>query len=140
LINCKRCGIQIKFDNGICFDINGRPHKINECKTIPNHVWCPEHREIFSQNNPCVHYTQYSYAPGQSEQFFIDLILKNYQKGDWFTRKRYTKKSGDKMKKSVCTKCDIPIHNMTQKQQEIHEKMHVNEEKKQNTITGFFQK
>ena len=85
-----------------------------------------------------MHYTQYSYTSGQSEQFFIDLIIQNYQKGDWFSRRNKFRKSGDTMKRSVCNKCNAPVHNMSKKQQVIHEKMHLDEKNNQNTLSEFF--
>jgi len=80
---------------------------------------------------------QYGYEPDSNEEFFIKLIIANYQKGDWCNRRNRIRKSGDKMKKSTCSKCNILIHNMSQKQQLFHEKMHL-QEKNQNVISEFF--
>lgn len=93
--------------------------------------------ELFPQRNPCKHYTSYGYIPGQNEEFIINLITQNYSKGDWFTRRNKFRKSGDSMKKSTCTKCDIPVHNMSKKQQILHENIHLDEDA-QNSISKFF--
>ena len=138
MTNCKRCGNVIVFENGLCFSQNGIPHDIRKCVTVLGYVWCPAHQEKFSKIHPCEHYIQYGYESNSNEEFFIKLINERYQKGDWFTRRNHFKKSGDKMKKSVCNKCDIPIHNMTEQQQKIHEQMHKNKEKHQNTLSAFF--
>ncbi len=138
MTDCKRCNITLTFENNKCFDVNGIPHNIRKCKTIPGYVWCPTHFEKFSKRHPCEHYVQYGYEPDSNEEFFIKLINEHYQKGDWFTRRNRMKKSGEKMKKSICTKCNTPIHNMTEPQQKIHEQMHKNKEKHQNTLPSFF--
>ncbi len=137
MTNCKRCDVTISFENGLCFSF-GIPHDIRKCKTVPGYVWCPAHRAKFSEKYPCGHYVQYGYESGFNEEFFIKLINEHYQKGDWFTRRNHIKKSGDKMKKSICNKCDRPLHNMIEQQQKIHEQMHKNEEKHQNTLSAFF--
>lgn len=83
-----------------------------------------------------MHYVSYGYESGQNEEFFITMINSNYSKGDWFTRRNRIKKSGDKMKKSTCNKCDTPVHNMSKKQQLLHEKIHL-EQKNQNPSQSF---
>jgi len=137
MVDCKRCCTCLHFDNGKCFDGAGRVHNALHCNTIPNHVWCPIHRESFSHRMPCDHYARYGYVPGQNEGFFINLINQNYSKGDWFARRHKTKKSGDSMKRSTCTKCNAPVHNMSKRQQLLHEKAHA-QEKNHNTISEFF--
>jgi len=114
------------FENGLCFYQNGIPHDIRKCKTISGYLWCPKHREKFSKNHPCKHYTQYGYDLNSNEEFFIKLINENYQKGEWFTRRNHIKKSGNKMKKYICNKCDVPIHNLSESQQKLHEQNHIN--------------
>ena len=138
MTDCKRCGIIILFENGLCFSQNGVPHDIRRCKTIPGYVWCPIHRAKFSKRHSCEHYVQYGYEYDSNEEFFIKLINENYQKGDWFTRRNRTKKSGDKMKKSTCNKCNTPIHNLSESQQRLHEKRHLDQENNQNVLSEFF--
>jgi len=104
----------------------------------PFQVLCGDlHREKFSKTYPCEHYRQYGYEPNSNEKFFIKLIIQNYNTCDWYTRKNRIRKSDDKMKKSTCAKCNAPVHNMSKKQQLLHEKMHL-QEKNQNIISEFF--
>ena len=107
MISCKRCGIEITFDESRCLSVNtGMPHDIRKCNTKPGYVYCPEHRESFLRTNACDHYQMYSWKPHHSETFIIKLITEKYQKGDWFNRRNNKKVSGDKMKeKQFCKRC-----------------------------------
>ena len=126
----------ISFENGRYFLQNGIPHDIRSCSTVSGYVWCPAHQDKFLENSPCDHYTKYKYEPGMAEGFFIKLILANYREGDWHSR-RNGFRNGSKMKKSVCKKCNAPIHNMSYSQQRLHERMH-EKESKQNVLSEFF--
>ncbi len=82
--------------------------------------------QAFSPNDPCQCFKKLGYQHGENESFYIRLINKVYQKDDWFTRRNF-RKSGDKMKKSVCLKCNVTVHNMSKEQQVRHEQMHQHE-------------
>ena len=123
-VNCKRCGLGIVFENGRPLDAStGIPHSIKSCKTKPGYVYCPKHMEVFSQKNPCSHYTKYGYQPGQSENFFIERIQEDYCPGDWFKRKQNRKNSFDKMKEGQkCNRCGLVFpRNATRQDTDSHE-------------------
>jgi hypothetical protein len=108
MINCKRCDIEITFDDSKCLSVNTRmPHDVRKCKTKPGYVYCPEHRESFVKTTACSHYHMYGWKPHQNEVFFLKLITEKYTEGDWFQRRNQKKVSGDKMKEvQICEKCN----------------------------------
>lgn len=139
MTECKRCGKEIEFNDGKCFDLSTtNQHFIWSCKTKDDYIWCPIHRDIFSKNNPCEHYNKFGYIPNNSEQFFINLIKEGYEPGDFLIRKRWRKKSGDKMKNPKCLKCNVSLKNMSEPNQKLHEQNHINEEKNQANMFSYF--
>ena len=137
--NCKRCGTPIVFENYKCFDAITRiPHNITQCKTKDGYVWCPTHKMIYLKRAPCQHYIDQGYNGELNEQFYIKLINENYHRGDWFTRKQRWAEQRVKMKNSVCTICKKSVMHLSEPQQAIHAKMHLNEQRHQKTISRFF--
>lgn len=123
-IACKRCDIEITFDNGRALNYQtGTYHDIRTCTTKPGFVYCPECRDAFPENYVCEHYKKYGYSPGQKESFFIDLIQKNYTPGDHFRRKQKRKSSQfDKLKsKQICNICKKDITKLSRMDQDKHE-------------------
>lgn len=121
---CRRCGIPVYFDDGRCINLNlGTPHDITKCNTKHDHVWCPKCRDAVPQRNPCYHYRYLGYEEGQSEEFFIKLILEDYKKGDFNNRWRKRKSSQfDKMKPGQkCSRCNKDLTRMNRVQQDQHE-------------------
>ncbi len=124
-MNCKRCGIAIKFDNGICINASTDvPHNISHCKTKGGYVYCPKHQDVFPQNNSCEHYKEYGYTPGQTESFFIKLIVQEYKKGSFLHRKNNRKSSQfDKLKgPTICTNCGKNLTHLDSLEQDRHAK------------------
>jgi len=125
MINCKRCGIEITFDESRCLNTNtGMPHDIRKCNTKNGYVYCPSCRTSYPRNSVCDHYKTYGWKFNHNEEFFIKLIKENYTDGDWFTRRNKRKVSGDKMKgPQRCTHCNaIFTQNVTRVQVDAHEK------------------
>jgi hypothetical protein len=124
-INCKRCGIEIRFDDGKCINANtDMPHSIRKCNTKPGYVYCPKCMNVFPRRNVCEHYRKYAWEPDHSEQWFIDIINEDYYPGDWFKRKQKRKTSFDKMKEGQkCNLCGmIFAKNATRQDMDEHEK------------------
>ena len=109
MINCKRCGIAITFDESRCLNVNtGMPHDIRKCNTKPGYVYCPECRQSFPRTNACKHYLTYGWKYNHNEEFILKLITEKYTEGDWFNRRNNRKTSFDKLKKDqFCKKCGL---------------------------------
>ena len=109
MIRCKRCDLEITFDDSRCLSAStGQPHDIRKCITKPGFVYCPKHQSTYPRTSACDHYLAYGWKFNHSERFVMDLILQDYQDGDWFHRRKNRKTSHDKMKENqVCKKCSF---------------------------------
>ena len=126
MINCKRCNLEITFDESRCLSAStGQPHDIRKCKTKPGYVYCPKCRDTFPRTNACTHYLTYGWKFNQNEEFVLDLIQQNYVDGDWFNRRNNRKVSGDKMKeRQYCKKCKKTFPaNFDASKMSLHEKV-----------------
>ena len=124
MISCKRCAIEITFDESRCLVAStGMPHDIRKCYTKPGFVYCPECRQSSPKTNSCNHYMMYGWKYNQNEDFFLKLITQKYEEGDWFNR-RNRKTSFDKMKENQsCSRCGVVFcKNADRIKMDAHEK------------------
>jgi len=125
MINCKRCGIEITFDESRCLNANtGMPHDIRKCNTKNGYVYCPSCRTAYPRNSVCDHYKTYGWKFNQNEKFFINLIQQNYVEGEWFNRKKNRKISFDNLKENqFCKNCNMTFpKNADRTKMNAHEK------------------
>lgn len=139
MINCKRCDLEIAFDDSRCLSLNtGMPHDIRKCRTKPGYVYCPQHREAFLKTNACNHYLTYGWKSDHSEAFVLDLINKKYVEGDWFHRRnKKTSQYSGTLKNSVCGICDEKLNHLSFRMQKKHQNdciKHQEEMKMQHTL------
>ena len=124
MINCKRCDLEITFDNGRCLSAStGIPHDIRKCHTKPGYVYCPKCQKTYPKTSACDHYLAYGWKFNQKEEFVLNLIEESYVKGEWFSRKNKRKTSFDKMKEhQKCKLCGLVFGtNATRITMDIHE-------------------
>ena len=110
MINCKRCDLEITFDDSRrCLSYStGMPHDIRKCNTKPGYVYCQECLDSFLKSNPCKHYQEYGYKPNEAERHFINLIREKYEVNSFLSRKWKKKTSHNPMKENQsCSHCGL---------------------------------
>lgn len=106
-------------------------------------IFCPACESEYLETQPCEHYRNLGYKPGENEGFFQRRIREGYEPGSWTNRNKFKKHIGTSVgntrtKDTTCKACGKNLNHFSQDKIAAHIAKHAEEEEKTKAQTRLF--